>query len=548
MHELSLLNDIALSIIFATLSAHFLKMAKQPLILAYVLGGIILGPSIGFGIIHSEHNIELISEIGLIFLLFIIGLEINIKHILNLGKNIIILSLSQFLIGCLIAFLIFKFALFLGLKNTFDIIYACVALNLSSTLIVVKLLKDKFETDTLAGQITIGILILQDIFAIIFMAFQPNFSNPQVSKLVYSFGLGVLLVIGSFAFSKYILSQLFKTSSKTPEIVLLTSIAWCFLISALADKIGLSKEMGALIAGVSISSFPYSNDVITKISGIRDFFVTLFFVSLGLKFPVPDRNILFFSGFAVLIVIATRIVSIVPFAKILRIGARPLSIASINLSQISEFSLVILALGFSYGHISKNLQMQILTSMLLTSLISTYLITYSDRIYNFAVKMLSIKPEKEKASKEENEQDIRDIIILGYFKEARELIDMMIEKFPHLKERICVVDFNTANKFTLEKKGVKWIYGDLSNIEALKHVGLIKPNLVISSISDIFLKGTTNKNIFLNIKKIFPRSKVILIAENEKSRQELIEKGAFKALIPHKIVAEEILKEISDDI
>jgi len=543
MPDISILKDIAFSIIFATISAHILKKFKQPLILAYVLGGIILGPNLGLKIIYDEHNIELISEIGLIFLLFIIGLEINIRHIINLGKNIIILSLSQFLIGSILTFFIYKYSNFLGLKNNFEFVYIAIALNLSSTLIVVKLLKDKFETDTLAGQITIGILVLQDIWAIIFMAFQPNFSNPQISKLVYSAILGIILIIVSFAFSKHFLSKIFKESSQNTELILLTSIAWCFTISSLAEEIGLSKEMGALIAGLSISSFPYSNDIITKISGIRDFFVTLFFVSLGLKFPKPENSMIIFAMISVFIVIFTRFISIIPFSNILKTGTRPLIITSINLSQISEFSLVIFSLGYSYGHISKNLQMQILISMLLMSLISTYLITYNDKIFSFLAKIFKIREEKIFKNKENKIKDI-DILILGYFKETRELIDIIEKNTPQILSKIAIIDFNMSNKKELEKRKIKWLYGDIANTESLKHYSDYSPKLIVCTISDIFLKGIKNKYLLNPLKKIFPESKIILMAENENYKEELLSSGAFEAINPYKSAAMSIFESI----
>lgn len=539
MDGLSILKDISFSIIFATISAHILKKLKQPLILAYVIGGILIGP-LGFKLITSENNIEIISEMGLIFLLFIIGCEINLRHILGLGKNIIILSLSQFFLGAIITFLIFKY--FSSSLNNFELLYVSVALNLSSTLIVVKLLKDKFETETLAGQITIGILVLQDIWAIIFMAFQPNFSNPEISKLIYSAIMGTAMLILSFTFSKYFLSRIFNSSSKNPELLLLTAISWCFLIASIAEKIGLSKEMGALIAGVSISSFPYGNDITTKIAGIRDFFVTLFFVALGLKFPEPQKRTILFAIFSLLVVLFTRFFSILPFSKILKIGTRPLFITSLNLSQISEFSLVIFSLGISYGHISKELQMNILVSMLLMSIFSTYLINYNDKIFAFFSEFIKIKFEKEKDIKKKSSNI--EILILGFFKEAKELIDILEKESPDLLEKIAILDFNFANKEFLQKKKIKWFYGDISNTDLFTHYQDISPKVIVCSISDMFLKGIKNKNLLTTLKRIFPDSKIILMAEDEKYKQELISNGAFEAINPHKSVAFEIFNSI----
>jgi Kef-type K+ transport system membrane component KefB len=233
-------------------------------------------------------------------------------------------------------------------KEEFDLLYIGVALALSSTLIVVKLLVDKSETHSTSGRLTIGILMLQDLGAILFMALQPNLQNLHLSTAGRSLLMGLLLLLFAFGTSRTLLARLFRACAKNPEVLLLTSIAWCFVLCGLAEKAGLSKEMGALIAGLSIAAFPYGMDVISKLTGIRDFFVTLFFVSLGLKAPLPSWNLLLFACAAALVVIVTRLTSLaLPtylFRKVLRNGL----VTALNLSQVIEFSLVIVALWVRY--------------------------------------------------------------------------------------------------------------------------------------------------------------------------------------------------------
>ncbi|MEI6972015.1 MAG: cation:proton antiporter, partial [bacterium] len=240
----TLLKDIALSIIFAAGAAHVARILKQPAILGYVLGGVMLGFNLGFGLVTKGESIELISEIGLILLLFIIGLEINLRELLRMGRSMLTIGVVQFVFCVLIGALLFMpFRHTLGFER-FDLLYVAVALALSSTLIVVKLLHDKFETETVAGRLTIGVLVLQDLWAIVFMAFQPNLLAPEVYGIVTSLGWGAVLVSASFMSSRFILPHFFRAAAKTPELVVLTAVAWCFAVCGLASEAGLSKEMG----------------------------------------------------------------------------------------------------------------------------------------------------------------------------------------------------------------------------------------------------------------------------------------------------------------
>ena len=276
MHEVDLLSNIGLAIVAATAFALLARALKQPLLLAYLAAGIVLGPKIGFGLIEDEASITLISEIGLILLLFIIGLEIDLKKLLSAGRTLIVSGLSQFLICVALGIGFFVLMGFSMGDGRFDALYLAVAMALSSTMIVVKILYDKFELTTLPGRITLGILVFQDIWAILFLSLQPNLLSPGVSIIAISFVKGAGLVLLSLAISRYLLSHVFSFIAKIPELLLVTAIAWCFLISGIAGEMGLSKEMGALVAGVSLSTFPYNVDVIAKVINIRDFFVTLF--------------------------------------------------------------------------------------------------------------------------------------------------------------------------------------------------------------------------------------------------------------------------------
>ena len=246
MHEL--IRDITLCILFAWglgLLAHF---SRQPLILAYLIAGFFIGP-FGMGWVKSQESISVISELGLIFMLFMIGLEIDLKKIVRAGKVILFAAGGQLIGGCLLGILFFiGIGLSMGGGN-FDALYLCIACALSSTVIIVKVLYEKRELDTLPGRITLGVLVLQDIFAILFLAVQPSLDNLQVSVILISIGRVGVLVATALVLSRYVLPWLFHQIARRPELVLLGALAWCFLIGEIAEQLHLSREMGSLVAG-----------------------------------------------------------------------------------------------------------------------------------------------------------------------------------------------------------------------------------------------------------------------------------------------------------
>jgi Kef-type K+ transport system membrane component KefB len=371
-----LLTSIGVSIVAAAALALLARVVRQPLILGYIAGGALLGPHLGLGLITERAEVEVISEIGLIFLLFIIGLEINIPSLVQVGRTIIIGGLLQFPICAVLAWHLLG-RLTESTGGEFDRLYLAVALALSSTLIVVKLLFDKLEMGTLAGRITVGILVFQDLWAIAFLALQPSLRALEPMPLLASLGAGVALVATAGVLSRLALPALFRAVVGSHELLLLTSVAWCFLVAGMAGYLGLSKEMGALIAGMVIAAFPYGTEVITRLSGVRDFFVTLFFVALGLQVTIPSWSVLLVAAGLALFVVASRFVSIYPVFAAVGLDMRTSGVVSVNLAQISEFSLVIVTLGFGEDHVSDTLVSLVLFTLVLTSVVSTYAIRYN---------------------------------------------------------------------------------------------------------------------------------------------------------------------------
>jgi Kef-type K+ transport system membrane component KefB len=543
-HEVTLLRDIALGIVFAALAAHIARLVRQPLILGYIAGGVILSPQLGFGLVKSAENIELIAEIGLILLLFIIGLEIDLRELKRLGRSMVALGVGQFVINALLGLVFFSWLGYRVTPGNFDLLYLSIVISLSSTLIVVKLLREKFELKVLSGRLTLGVLVVQDIWAILFMAVQPNLADPGVLRIGRSIAGGAVLVAVAFLASRHVLSRVFEAAARRPELVLISAVGWCFLLSGAAERLGLSREMGALIAGVSISSFPYGSDVISKATGVRDFFVTLFFVALGMKIPVPTAEILGQAALILLFVFASRLIAIVPTTYFMRDGLYAGTVTALNLSQISEFSLVIMTLGAGYGHVSDHASAVALTAMILTSLVSPYVIGANDRIARAIIRPFGRLARRPAAAARPQGKDgpVRDIVLLGHFRIAEAVLDRVEQDAPELKERITLVDYDATRARGAMARGFHWEYGDLANPDALAQLGLAHARFVVTTISDTFLKGISTRRLVASLRVLAPQATIVMTGEEKADAEDLLRAGADEVLVPGTIIGERVVE------
>lgn len=548
----NIVASIGISILAATVMAYIGHLVKQPLLLAYLAAGVLVGPYMGLKLIKDIHDIETISHFGLILLLFLIGLEIDIKKLRDSGKSLITMGLLHFPLTMLLCVLFFMLLGYSMGDGKYDLLYLAACCCLSSTAIVIKLLYGKFELDTLAGRLTLGILVFEDIWAIMLLAIQPNLANSGAMPILLSIGKGILLVAFSMAVSKFVLPRLFKAIAKVPELVLISSLAWCFLVCGIAAYLELSVEMGALIAGVAISTFPYNLDVIAKVVNIRDFFVTLFFVSLGMQIPNPLDNvsILTTSAIASVFLVFARFAVIFPVLYSLKNGLRVSLLPPINLSQMSEFSLVIATLGVTAGHISRDTLSIIIFVFVFTSVSSTYMIKFNDAIQQRISRLLKRLGVKDISSAADNDDASigKEIALLGFHRSASSLLHEIISDNgsadASLKDKLLVIDFNPEVHKSLQNYGVKVIYGDISHLDTLHHAGIHDMKIVISTIPDSILVGTDNLKIIRHIKELCPHAKIIVTAESADRALKMYAEGADYVLLPRILSARNILSVV----
>jgi Kef-type K+ transport system membrane component KefB len=529
--HLDLLSSVGISISVAAALAFVGNWLRQPLLLAYLLAGVLIGPRIGFGLISDQASIETVSEIGLILLLFIIGLELDLKKLLAAGKPVLVTGVLQFPLGVALGLAFFIPFGFRMQGGDFGLLYMAVCLAISSTMIVVKLLYDKFELDTLPGRITLGVLIFQDVWAIVVLGIQPNLLDPQFGKLLGSLGSGVLLVAVALVISKTLLPRLFRAVAKVPELVLIGSLAWCFIVCAAANVAGLSREMGALIAGVAISTFPYNLDVVAKVVSIRDFFVTLFFVALGMQIPMPTAELIGVALLASAFLVASRFAVVFPILRALRQGHRASLLPAINLAQMSEFAMVIAAIGFGYQHIDQKTVSVLIFVFAITSVASTYLIEYSHPLQERLAGWLRRAGLKDlddgrKAPAQANALTRKDVVLLGFFTEASALVhEYEMANHPMLG-RLLVIDFNPEVHAELMRRGIACKYGDVASMQTLHHADVHAAKLVVSTIPDTILKGTSNLRLLQQARRLCPHASIVVTATRAASALELYDAGA----------------------
>ncbi len=542
--EHGLVTDIAICIIAAWIVAVLSQVARQPLLLAYLVAGFAIGPQ-GFGWVTDPDSIQTISEIGLSLLLFMIGLEIDLKKMLSAGRVITFTALGQIL-GCFfLGWLVFDWC---GpAQNRLEALYLGVAAAMSSTIIIVKILHDKRELETLAGRITLGVLVLQDVFIIMFLAIQPNLKNPAVSLLLLAFGKVILLVALAYVVSRFVLPPLFKVVARLPELVLVGALAWCFAMAGFAGWLGLSTAMGALIAGVMISTFPYTLDVVAKVTSLRDFFVTLFFVSLGMAIPVPTWGYLLWALFFGLFLVGSRLATIFPALYAMRQGYRVSLLPAINLCQMSELSLVLLTLGFKSGDVSSNTIGITAFSFAFLAVGSTYAILKNDDLLRRVVpwfNRLQLRDLDHTVFIPRNNEKSRRIFLLGFSWTASSLIEEIQREQPALLEEITVLDFNPLVHARLNLRGIRAIYGDITQRDVLLHAGLAESEIIICSLSNTVLRGANNLKMLRQIRELNPTAQIIVHAELLSDIPVLYQAGASYVHVPRLLEAGDLLNTI----
>jgi len=486
---------------------------------------------------------------------------LDVSEIFKMGKVVVSTGLVQFPLCAAImtgSFMLFQAAGVSWGAGPYAVLYVGMPCGISSTMIAVKLLSEKAEMDSAPGRLTVGILIFQDIWAIVVLAIQPDLANPQVAGILRTFGMIAGLILVALAYAKFVMPAVFVFASRSIELMLIISLAWCFFMCCLATLpfVGLSMELAALISGVALATFPYSAEFNGKIKYIRDFFITLFFVGLGMQIPSPSIAAILKAILVAAVVMAIRWVGIFLVVRCLGGSSRLAAVSTINLSQISEFALVICSLGMSYGHIGEDTLTILIWTFSILAITSSSMIGANYEIYGAlsrSVRRLAgrrgmVIGDKPSAQGEEDSGDHpdRNIVLLGFHKIAAMLLAHFEHHNPHLLAKLHVIDFHEHIMPELRKRGVTCAYGDISSPDVLEHAHHGEVRLVICSIPDSLLQGVTNMRLLQVAKQVWPQADIIVTADNPKQAQLLYEAGADYVLRTAKLCAERLHTLISD--
>ena len=556
-----LVEELGLCLLAAGFLSALFERLRIPTIAALLLAGVMLGP-VGLGLIASAADVETIANLGLTLLLFVIGLEVNPRALLASGRTLLITGALQVPISVLVALGVFWAlgpVLAPHLDGRYTPLYFSLACAFSSTLLVVRFLQERRVLDTISGRLAVGLLIFQDVWAIVVLALQPSFEAPRFLPIALTFA-GIFVLVGlATVGARFFLPRAFAAVAKSPELMVSVALAWCFAVGltgghlhTLLDMLGIhtemsvSMEMGALIAGMTIASFPYHHEVAAKVSNLRDFFVTLFFVALGMSIPVPDgMHVLWLALLLSVVTVLLRLVVFVPVFYLAGLDRNNAVDASTKLAQISEFCLVMAYLGVKAGHLSEVTASVVIFAFVITALATPLMFSLATTLPLRLGPVLSrlgfAEPSKDRASLVGPHQDV-EIVILGFHRVAAALLQDIGRQRPDLLPSIMVVDINVQTHARIKEQGVRVLYGDAGSPETLRHAGVEHARLVICTIPDELLRGTTNETIVRAIRHVAPAITVFACASRAVDVDRLHAAGASYVYMPSAETANGVLE------
>lgn len=520
----SIFIGLSLILVVAVVVSFIMKMIKQPLIIGYIIAGIIISP---YFLRSSElNNIAIFAHMGVAVLLFMVGLNLNPKVIKEVGKVALVTGLGQILFTVLGSFLISRSLGFSSVES----IYISLALSFSSTIIIMKVLSDKGDTSTLYGKISIGFLLVQDIVAIFILMAVSSFSLGQslYSVAAQKIISGVVLVGGVVLLSALIIKPGLKLIAKSQELLLLFSVTWAFALASLFDYAGFSIEIGALLAGITLSMSPYRYEIASRMKPLRDFFLLLFFILLGsqLTFNNFGNSVVPVVIFSLFVLIGNPLI-VMTLMGVLGYTKRNGFLAGLTVSQISEFSFILIALGISVGHLSQEILSIVTFIGLITMAGSSYAVMNGQKLYEFFSNYLGIferKGGKIDEGKYHKDEPF-DIILFGYNR-----IGFSLERaFRKIKKKFLIVDNNPEVILSLAKARISCRYGDAEDSELLEDLPIRDAKMIISTIPEI----KTNELLIKKIKDLNPDATIIVVSHQIEESLELYEAGATYVITPH---------------
>jgi Kef-type K+ transport system membrane component KefB len=521
--ELTSQAELAILLVIASVLGILFRIFKQPLILAYLVTGILIG-TFGFLNLKDGELIEVFSTLGIMFLLFLVGMEMDYNSLKKTGKLSIAIGLGQVLFtavgGFLIGYFLFNF-------DFMSALYVAVALTFSSTVIIVKLLSDKGSLTSLHGRAAIGLLLVQDLVVILILIVLNSIelgAGVGFLSLFRTFFAGIVLFGLMLALGGSVFPYLFRKIAHSQELLFLVSLSWLLSFALIVKQFGFSVEIAGFLGGVALANSSEKYHIANKIRPLRDFFILIFFVFLGSLMVISDFSGLFLPVilFSFFVLIGNPII-VMTIMGIMRYKKRTGFLTGVTVAQISEFSLIFAIAGLSLGHINNQIFAIIVAVGVVTITLSTYLILYAEKIFPYLSRFLSVF-ERKNTKEEQGDFGIsRPIILIGANRIGRGIMSYIDSK------NLLVIDFDPTVTDLLKKKGVDRIFADIKDPHLFEELNLEKTRLVVSTSPQL----EDNLMLISRVKDINDNIKVITRAESDEEAIILYESGADYVLLPH---------------
>jgi len=520
--------ELSFIFILVFVIATVMRLLRQPFIVGFILTGILFSPQL-LGIEHIDSVVVLSAQLGVALLLFIAGLHLNPYYLKTDGKAIILSGIGQIVGTGILAYLI---SLALGFTPIVSI-YLAIALTLSSTIITLKLLADRKLTSRLYARLSIGILLIQDVFvaiALVVLNALQNQTSSVTELLLSNLAWLIIVFVPVIILQRYVLPKILPKIAKVQEYLFIFVIAWMLVFATIFEFAGFSLEVGALLAGVILASTIFATEISAKIKPLRDFFLIIFFIHLGSNITITSFDgiwvpVLVFSGFVLIVkpIIVTICLGLLGFRS--KVSAR----TALNLSHISEFSLILMALGFSAGVIDQQVSVIITLVAVVTIAVSTYLITYDEWIIEKLAPLLHHTERKWRVRKDEQTKPKfnPEILLIG----ARQGGKYIIDALSGSQKNLLVIDYDPEVINKLQRDKIPCLFGDLDNLNDIEGLHFEEIEFIISTVQD--LEANLTGLHFFN--KNFPQAKYISYAADDKDALQLYEHGATYAIVPHHV-------------
>ena len=532
--------SVALILALAVAAGAIAKLLRQPVVVSFIIVGILAGPT-AFNLVEGAEEIRLFAKFGIAILLFLVGLKLDFHMIRSTGKVALVAGLSQVAFTAAVGFGI---AMLFGFEAT-TAFYIAVALTFSSTIIIIKLIGDKRELDTLYGRIAIGILIVQDILVVAAMVVIVTIGTPGEGSVVTDLivtlaSSAVFLGVIAFA-SKFVLEKVLDWISKSPELTLLFGVAWAIVLAAISILIGLSMEIGAFVAGVSLASTAYRESLGARMVSLRDVMLLFFFIELGASLTFADALGQLWPAIVLSVFVLVGKPLIV-FAIMGWMGYRSITSfrTGVALAQISEFSLILIALGYSLGQVDSAVLSLVTLVAVFTITVSSYLILYTDKLFPLMQGFMHLFERGKASAVDEESQSLSfDAIVIGSGRFGTEVISGLISS----GSSVLAVDLDPDALARARELGAETLFGDVGDPDFAKMLPIHQTGTLICTAPD----RSTNTLLLESLKSLDYGGELYLTALDNQTAEMFAKEDRVTTIRPLKMAANRIVKQLKGD-